>query len=223
VAMPPLSVIPVCPDIRIPQQHVTMFRFGRTTPIAIRSGSAIAMARGIAATAAVIASLAITACGAYTPSPGAQPLEVAPRPLSAALPTGTAVSTVNQPRDYPTAQVHLDPPSTTNPTISATAALGTCADPNAVCHEGAPTTEELVLLTDVHFGYNHRIVWVLTWSHVNCMPFGPPNQPSPKYNMKTGCDFITFLDAGTGAYLFALDVGIAPAPAYLESLPLLPG
>lgn len=210
-ATPRFSVTPRCPGIRIPQSHVTMFRFGQTTPMDIKNGSAIGMRPAIAATAAIIASLAITACGAYAPTTAAQPLEVASAAPTAALPVSTAVGTLSQPRDYPTAQVHLDPPGSASPTISASAAFGTCADPNAVCHDGSPASEELALLTDVHFGYDHRIVWVLTWPHVSCQAYGPPNQPSPKYNMATGCDFITFLDGNTGVYLFALDVGTASA------------
>jgi hypothetical protein len=171
---------------------------------------AIEMSKVIAATAGIVASLAISACGAYAPSTTVQPLGVASQSRTS-LPTGTAVSALSQPRDYPTAQVHLDPPGTTSPAISAAAAFGTCADPNAVCHDGSPASEELALLTEASFGYHQRIVWVVTWSRVSCMVYGPPNQPSPKYDMKTGCDFITFLDGNTGAYLFALDVGRAPA------------
>ncbi len=46
----------------------------------------------------------------------------------------------------------------------------------------------------------------MTWSHVGCMPLGPQHQPTPGpgVDMLSGCDFVTFFDAQTAQYLFAI-------------------
>ena len=155
-------------------------------------------------TLVVVVALAAGACGNHSLGPLAQPPSVASQPRIQAS-EGTTVAALAQARDYSGAQVQLDPPGSASPAVNADRALAACSTMSAACHSGSPSKEELALMTNPGFGYDQKLVWAITWSGVSCMNFGPPGQPSPGVNMATGCEFVTFIDASTATYLFAID------------------
>jgi hypothetical protein len=74
------------------------------------------------------------------------------------------------------------------------------------CESGQPTSIELGLLTDFGMGVDRMLVWAISWDGVNCMLLGPEGQPSPgpDVNDTSGCNFVTFVDATTGANPMAM-------------------
>jgi hypothetical protein len=150
---------------------------------------------------AIAAIVMLSSCGKHTgPIVGSNTTSHS----SGQLPSGTASGSISKPLDYP-GNVHLDPPGNATPKLSAADAVAACNNPPVACRSGTPTRVELALMTAANFGANQRLVWAITWSGVDCMVIGPPSRPSPKYNIATGCDFTTFIDANTGAYLVAVD------------------
>jgi hypothetical protein len=105
------------------------------------------------------------------------------------------------------------------PSISQLQALAACND-EAACLPGTPAIS-LELLTDTQAGviqpdnsvlhsYAHRLVWSMTWSDPSCGPNLGPRRPlghtaAPPAPVKEICDYLAFIDAASGHFLFAYD------------------
>jgi hypothetical protein len=163
------------------------------------------LARMVLATIVGIAgAVFISACGSYVGTSTGLGPDAASQSRGSQLPAGTASGPLVQAQDY-ASNVHLDPPGNAVANLSASDAFAACNNRSTACMPSAPTRVELALMTAANYGDDHRLVWAITWSHVDCMLFGPPGQPSPRANVATGCDFVTFIDADSGAYLLATD------------------
>lgn len=117
------------------------------------------------------------------------------------------VGDLSKPVDYPQFDVRLDPPGRAVPILSATSAVASCSNPHGgvTCETGQPMSVVLALLTDAGMGIERRLMWVMSWKSVGCDVMGPGYaSPGPLVNDVTGCDFVTFVDADTGASFIAI-------------------
>lgn len=117
------------------------------------------------------------------------------------------VGDLSKPVDYPQFDVRLDPPGQAVPSLPATDAVASCLNPEGgvACETGQPMSVALALVTDAGMGIQQRLMWVLSWKSVGCDVMGPGRaSPGPFVNDVTGCDFVTFVDADTGANPMAI-------------------
>lgn len=117
------------------------------------------------------------------------------------------VGDLSQPVDYSQFGTRLDPPGQAAPSLSATDAVALCLNPQSgvACETGQPMSIALALVTDAGMGIHRRLMWVMSWASVGCDVMGPAHaNPGPLLNEVTGCDFVTFVDADTGANPMAI-------------------
>ena len=102
----------------------------------------------------------------------------------------------------------LDPPGTVTPKLTPSEAIALCSQPGSdvSCGTGQPTSIELGVLSDSGMGIDRLLVWAISWDGVNCQVMGPEGRPSPGpgVNDTSGCNFVTFVDATTGANPMAM-------------------
>lgn len=136
-------------------------------------------------------------------------------PGASTTPTLGTVTTLRVERAIPNAGITMSPPTTQIAAIQAKDALAVCTSGVASCPDG-PAAAELAIATDSGSGrvdaagkmtllMNHKLVWALSWSDVQCTHSGPPPlpgaSPAPRF---TACDVVAFVDANTGAFLYTL-------------------
>lgn len=116
-----------------------------------------------------------------------------------------AVGALSATRTY--GPVRLDPPGADVAKTTALQAAALCTHRAAPCYGPNPQEVDLAAFSDPNTGDTRRLVWALIWSHVDCLPLGPPGRPTfgANVNITTGCDFVSFVDANTGAYFLAVD------------------
>jgi hypothetical protein len=151
-------------------------------------------------------------------SSGGEPAKAASSSASAAASDryGPAASTRTS---YSMGGISLDPAVGLQPTISAAQAVATCGSEGA-CLAGVPAVS-LQRLTDtqagqiqadnsVHHTYTNRLVWTMKWDDPSCgsglgprAPLGHSAAARPTVNEV--CDYLAFVDAASGHFLFAYD------------------
>jgi hypothetical protein len=148
--------------------------------------------------------LLLTLLGACVAAPGAS-----------GPPTIGTVTTLQAERTIPDAGITMSPPSTLTAAIQANDALAVCTSKAASCPSGTATAE-LVIATDDSSGtadaagkitlvMNHRLVWALSWSDVQCAHSGPAPLPGGSVGPRfSACDVTAFVDANTGAFIYTL-------------------
>jgi hypothetical protein len=121
------------------------------------------------------------------------------------LPPARYMGAITEPVLY--TGVVLEPPTTTQVGVSWTQAYANCLTGDAVCDARTGPTISLARATvsgvgealpdgSVDLLLNERLVYVLTWTGVPCLPVGPPGRhPSPT---AVPCTLLNFVDASTG-------------------------
>jgi hypothetical protein len=133
------------------------------------------------------------------------------QPTSATLPPARYVGAIAEPILY--TGVVLEPPATTQVGVSWTQAYANCLTGDAICDAGAGPTISLARATVSGVGealpdgsidllLNERLVYVLTWTGVPCLPVGPAaRRPVPT---ALPCTVLNFVDANTGAVVHSI-------------------
>lgn len=130
----------------------------------------------------------------------------APQQTIPPSPANRMVGDLSQAVDYPQFGTRLDPPGQAAPSLSATDAVTLCSNPHSgvTCEPGQPMSIALALVTDAGMGMHRRLMWVMSWASVGCGLIGPAHtHPDPLVSDVT-CDFVTFVDANTGANSMAI-------------------
>lgn len=98
--------------------------------------------------------------------------------------------------------------------VTAAEALKVCGS-TASCPNG-PASAELAIVTDTQSTnvdaagtatpvMDHKLVWVLSWTNVECTHSGPGPLPGQSVGPRTtACDVTAFVDASTGADIYTL-------------------
>lgn len=167
-----------------------------------------------------------------SPSSSAEPEPPSriPTPLAPSLISGgIGVSVLRAERDYPDADVSLQPPPpSAEPEATAADVYRQCSSGAAPCPGGLPTRIEFGLFSDSAYGnpsaspypaFQHVPAWIMTWRDMPCYSVGgPPPGPGISVDVPTltsspkPCDTVDLFDADTGNYL--LQVQTAPASAF---------
>jgi hypothetical protein len=135
-------------------------------------------------------------------------------PGASGTPSLRSATTLSVARSIPNAGISMEPPTSQGSVIQAKDALSVCKS-GAGCPD-APATAELAVATDSGSGsadaagrvallMDHRLVWALSWSNVECSHSGPPPAPGASLAPRlTACDVITFVDAKSGTLVYTL-------------------
>jgi hypothetical protein len=182
-----------------------------------RRASPKPVVRGAMTIAVVGFMTVVTSCGpgATRPSVGGSGVLTASHVSSrtagskaGASPGHTVIGNATQSWTYPGFQATLDPPGNARPTLTASDAVALCGEEGSgvSCEPGRPASIELGHLTDAGMGINQRLVWAMSWDAVNCQVYGPAGRPTSgsHVNDATGCNFVSFVDATSGANPMAI-------------------